>query len=635
MPNLVSSVRIPELITKLRDGEFLIPQFQREFVWSTSDVVALLNSVLDARPIGMLTIWEQPDNSGLELEHISIPDGSAADDPFKVTHFGDNSERPSRFYAVLDGRQRSTALAMAFGGLNATDARRKYSGKYYLNVAASEPVDRILFIRSSDIQKRKLSTLANAISAGLFPFEMDFESYDDLDKQWMGYIEKISNPEYYVEGQLPEKAELERRKETLRNAFNGIIDTTFAVYTVPKKYDLGTICEIFETLNTTGTRVSTVDLIHSWLYSDTSTSKGAPLLLRDWISELGQLDGAFGWADPSERPELIAQIATACYLAEESPPAPRAIGGTSHKIGSVKSSDLLATPSSHWQNVIQHKERIATFMGDFQNCVSKGPFPMRDCPYPISSGIYVALRWTKFIDSRAWSIDDINTVYRSFFWRNCLSGRYDQGFLTKMSADLALLKKLLDQRAEFKNFADWANYVDSELSREVCSEIGVDQVTRQLLDGKPTGALAKALALPLKTYPKRDLVDPSKGIQFGNSAEPVEIHHIFPKDWIKNNISAETQSSWSDSGLGHVNCIANLTPMLRSSNQIWKAKVPGNALSDRGVTRRTHPDVLDSHFLNDEVFEQLTNKTSTVTDFWRTRAKLIAAELNKMSQVRA
>lgn len=67
MAELVASVRIPDLVEKLRDGEFQIPQFQREFVWSIADVIALLNSIIDARPIGMLTVWEQPDQSGLEL----------------------------------------------------------------------------------------------------------------------------------------------------------------------------------------------------------------------------------------------------------------------------------------------------------------------------------------------------------------------------------------------------------------------------------------------------------------------------------------------------------------------------------------------------------------------------------------
>ena len=77
MSELVTSIQIPELVNKLREGEYLVPRFQREFVWSTADVISLLHSIIDSRPIGMMTLWEQPDNSGLDLEHVSLPDSPA------------------------------------------------------------------------------------------------------------------------------------------------------------------------------------------------------------------------------------------------------------------------------------------------------------------------------------------------------------------------------------------------------------------------------------------------------------------------------------------------------------------------------------------------------------------------------
>ncbi|MGZ8363124.1 MAG: DUF262 domain-containing protein [Caulobacteraceae bacterium] len=501
MAELVSSIRIPDLVLKLREGEYLVPRFQREFVWVTADVIGLLSSIIDSRPIGMMTLWEQPDDSGLDLEHVSLPDRNGEENDEGIAYFGDNSARTNKAFAILDGRQRSTAIAMAFGGLKSIDERRRHAGKFYLNVLSTDPVDRIVFKKLADIKNGKLDILANAISSGLFPFEMDFTSFDDLDKQWMQYIKSVSDPSYYLDGTLPDKQEIDRRTDILENAFKGIINTTLAVYSVPKKYDLGTICEIFETLNTTGTKVSTVDLIHSWLYSDTREESPGPLLLREWIRELGQKDGAIGWADVDHRPELIAQFVTATYLAEREPSEPRKVGGKTRPVLSVKSGDLLSTPTSHWKDVAAKADEFASYIGDFQHCVARNRFPMEACPYPISAAIYVGLRWTNRVDSRGWTTDIIDSLYRAFFWRNALRGRYDQGFLTKMSADLKTLMSLLDAYDSAPNFGTWASNCCTRLDSEVGEVVSIATLIDQLLESKPAGALGKALTLPVLTNP--------------------------------------------------------------------------------------------------------------------------------------
>ena len=136
-------------------------------------------------------------------------------------------------------------------------------------------------------------------------------------QQFYRYTQAIADPDNYSNSELPDKAELKRRNDILAKSFDGLMGTKLAVYIVPPSYSLAEICEIFEVLNTTGTKVSTVDLIHSWLYSETANDQ-QPVLLRDWIDTLGQLNGAMGWSSSTDRPELIAQMATAAYVALES-----------------------------------------------------------------------------------------------------------------------------------------------------------------------------------------------------------------------------------------------------------------------------------------------------------------------------
>lgn len=113
-----------------------------------------------------------------------------------------------------------------------------------------------------------LGKLKAAVAAGLFPLEV--ENPDSIFQQWMHYIQCIRDKSFYNDNILPNEAELERRNRILQEAFDGIIKTKIALYVVPPTYDLAEICDIFETLNTTGTKVSTVDLIHSNIYSDTA-----------------------------------------------------------------------------------------------------------------------------------------------------------------------------------------------------------------------------------------------------------------------------------------------------------------------------------------------------------------------------
>ena len=53
---------ISEILDLLRRGEWQVPQFQREFIWSPEQVKKLINSFLKSYPIGLITIWKQPQN---------------------------------------------------------------------------------------------------------------------------------------------------------------------------------------------------------------------------------------------------------------------------------------------------------------------------------------------------------------------------------------------------------------------------------------------------------------------------------------------------------------------------------------------------------------------------------------------
>jgi uncharacterized protein with ParB-like and HNH nuclease domain len=148
---------VPDVLKNLRDGEWLVPPFQREFVWDVPAITALATSIIDGYPIGMMTLWDQSEeDSDDHLEAISLPDW----DP-------ENSKQIKRLFtqkkgntpkAILDGRQRSTALAILFDNFRQLQSTRKYAGRFFLDVTATEPSERIVFKKTRDLEKNALTS---------------------------------------------------------------------------------------------------------------------------------------------------------------------------------------------------------------------------------------------------------------------------------------------------------------------------------------------------------------------------------------------------------------------------------------------------------------------------------------------
>jgi uncharacterized protein with ParB-like and HNH nuclease domain len=52
----VTDVTVPVLLDLIRRQEWVVPQFQRDFVWTVADIIKLVDSIIDSRPIGIQSI---------------------------------------------------------------------------------------------------------------------------------------------------------------------------------------------------------------------------------------------------------------------------------------------------------------------------------------------------------------------------------------------------------------------------------------------------------------------------------------------------------------------------------------------------------------------------------------------------
>lgn len=112
-------VSLVTLIGRLREGRYVIPDFQREFEWEPWDINALMRSIFLDYYIGSLLLWKgKPETfDALACEPI----------------YGFKDEG-SPTHVVLDGQQRLTALYYACMAPPVSAPRRKNRFLYFIRV---------------------------------------------------------------------------------------------------------------------------------------------------------------------------------------------------------------------------------------------------------------------------------------------------------------------------------------------------------------------------------------------------------------------------------------------------------------------------------------------------------------------
>lgn len=548
---------ISEILDLLYKGHWQVPNFQREFVWNMEQVKKLINSFIRSYPIGLITIWDQPQNNPhTESEPLKLGDGK----PYKGY-----DEDPAVIQLILDGKQRLTTLAMVFGGFHVTDERRSYSGSWFIDIDAFSKDDEpniVVYKKQREIQSEQLDNVATCIRKALIPFG----EFEDLGE----YLKNIHNSALYPEGEFPPTEVRDSRAKVLDDLWKTFAHFQIPVAAIPEKVDLGAVCEIFDVLNTTGTKVSTFDLIHNRLYS-ASTGQ---FNFRDQFREYQALP-SFGLLCDDDRKEFLCQVVTGCYLLEEKPVK---ASKKDELIASIKGKDLIETPLQFFEEFESNIEKVDTYANNLFSEVLGGAAKLGEIPYPVQVVLYLSLRWNLELRPRpeSYSLDELNRVFRAFFWRNTLTTRYDQGFLSQFATDLKALDGILQNN--ISNRGDkWTENVNGDLSSHFGSQYKAkskDDIFELVTDGQTKGALAQGIAMLINASCKVDLV--SREQLDRSTEEPgkrVQLHHLFPGQWCKDNQGNERYGILQDLEKTKIqNNFANLAPLTAKSNNAWKTK---------------------------------------------------------------
>lgn len=228
----MNPLNLRQLMDKTFNGELVLPEFQRSFIWEPDNIIDLLISVLGDIFIGsMLTIDSTKEGSPFALRLIE-----------GVEQVNEKVQIPDLVKILLDGQQRTTALFYALYEVDIPLKNRKNSYKFYLNIDAAlneKWDDAVIAVIRRD--KKELARLENS---------NDFMPISLIKDIW-----KISK-------RFRDHPEFEKIIELANNFMNRQIH----IVNLPLNTSLDKIVETFEKINRTGVPLSIFELLTARLY---------------------------------------------------------------------------------------------------------------------------------------------------------------------------------------------------------------------------------------------------------------------------------------------------------------------------------------------------------------------------------
>ena len=108
MPGFQTPITIHNAIERIKRNEFLLPAFQREFVWESDQIEKLFDSLMQGYPISSMLFWRVKGDTKTEFRFYQFLK------KFVQQHHTHNDIQPTHgvndFDGILEGQQRLTAL---------------------------------------------------------------------------------------------------------------------------------------------------------------------------------------------------------------------------------------------------------------------------------------------------------------------------------------------------------------------------------------------------------------------------------------------------------------------------------------------------------------------------------------------
>ena len=251
-------ISLNTLIGRLREGRFVIPDFQREFEWQPWDIRDLMRSIFLDYYIGSLLLWagKKENFAALSCEPVYGYGGSG---------------KPE--YIVLDGQQRLTAMYYAFLAPDKALPNRANRYFYFVRVDRfmAEEYDRAFAYDWSKRWAKLITNREQQYAGHVFPLAVVGEKRFALPNWVQGYEKHWGDiaaaAKLAANDSLHQKAVLHTKNA---EAFGEYLQTLTEQYQVSyieldQQLGLDKVCDIFTQINSKGVQLDTFDLINALL----------------------------------------------------------------------------------------------------------------------------------------------------------------------------------------------------------------------------------------------------------------------------------------------------------------------------------------------------------------------------------
>jgi hypothetical protein len=502
------SVAVGDLIDDVDKGHLALPEFQRRFLWRPPAVADLLRTVARRWPCGtflLLAVEDKPEFA------------------FKALEGAPKATKPRLL--VLDGQQRSTALYQSL--------TEKAEETYYVEMGGIRD--------EGDFEDEHLKYLKNSSFSKAYPNVQSLAkdrvikvSMLRSDLPFTGWLRYIDSEE--------EQNEMLRIREEL---LPGLREYEIPAIRLPFDVPLPAISKIFETLNRTGMRLATFDLMVARLYP-------YAFKLRDkWDDTRATHDilGEYGY-DIDDGIEVLKLIALREHIRQRD-------SGLKVTVKGIRESDvLLLTPElviASWDTAVKAYIAAMEFVKSRCGVIRPQLMPSRTMLQPLAD-ILAPDRPQR---------GDLKDDLERWFWRTAFAQTYSQGANTQAVADARTLRAWQADANAVPDVVEKFRF-DGELLRE---------------GRRRNEMLVRGLLCWSVTQNARDWVE---DVRFQDSGAKLEIHHVFPDEYLVKHYTGEKDP------------VANFVLLTESTNKKLRNTLPKDVLARPDVSRdaiASHPGV--------------------------------------------
>lgn len=419
---------------------------------------------------------------------------------------------------ILDGQQRSTAIYQAL--------RERAGETYYVKIGdvAESGVfddDDLEYLKNEKFMK-KYKNLKQAAAAGVVRVSTLWN-----DSEWQKWLRE-----------LPEETQ-DRMVDVRSSLLPGSSDFEIPSVRLESGAELPAIAKIFETLNRRGVRLATFDLMVARLYSH-------GFYLRDqWDDARAEHDEFDQFA--VDGVEILKAIALREHIRQKDAGVKRTVKG-------IRESDVLAlaaeTVVAQWDNAIAATLAAIRFVAEDCGAIRSGLIPSTTMLHPIAF-VLAPDRGQR---------DGMREDVRRWFWATAFTQTYAQGANTRAVTDAQALQAWqADRHAEpdvIRNFR-----FDADL-------LGDGRARNEML---VRGILCQSIINNARDW--------CQDKRFIDVADKLEVHHVFPEEFLKKHYRREKDP------------VVNFVMLTESCNKKLRNTLPKDVLARPDV----HNDAIATH----------------------------------------